>query len=145
MTKREWREQADAYLKEIMSLLRLYEGVTYIGQEPYKGDFFRIFAEAYRNGYCTVGHRYDVEKDHLVPCKAQRPLISGDAIWSFAVNQGWVHAEMRGHEKRYCDIAMVQTWWDEWTYAWTHPKPRRRYVRRRSDGATNSGTDRERS
>jgi len=134
MTKKEWRQQADAYLHEIMRLLKLYEEVTYIGQEPYKGDFFKVFAEAYRSGYCTLGYRYDEEKDRLVQCKAQRPLISGDAIWSFAKKQGWVHAEMMGEEKRYCDIEMVRTWWDEWVYAWKHPVPRRKYVRRRSEG-----------
>jgi hypothetical protein len=134
MTKKEWREQADAYLHQILELLKCYEEVTYIGQESYKGDFFKVFAEAYRNGYCAIGERFDVKKGHWVPCKAQRPRISGEAIWSFAERHKWVHAEMTGEEKRYSDIQMVKTWWDEWTYAWKRPKPRRRYVRRTSEG-----------
>ena len=77
MTKKEWRQQADAYLHEIMRLLKLYEEVTYIGQEPYKGDFFKVFAEAYRSGYCTLGYRYDEEKDRLVQCKAHAPSFRG--------------------------------------------------------------------
>ncbi len=88
MTKEKRRQEADAYLHEIMRLLKLYVDVTYIGQEPYKGDFFKVFAEAFRSGYCTIGYRYDQDKDRLVPCKSQRPLISGDEIWSFAKNPG---------------------------------------------------------
>jgi hypothetical protein len=110
--------------------LKLYEDVS-IRQEPYKGDFFRIFADAYRSGYCTPGYRPDAEKMHLVLCRAQRPQISGDVIWNRAKSQGWVHGGMTGREKRYDDIEMVRLWWDEWTYAWKHSGPRRKYVRRR--------------
>ena len=77
MTKKTWRQQADTYLHEIKRLLKLYEQVTYIGQEPYKGDFFKVFAEAFRSGYCTLGDRYDEEKDRDVQCKAAPPHFGG--------------------------------------------------------------------
>jgi hypothetical protein len=134
MTKKEWQQQADAYFQKIMKLLENYEEVAYIGQEPYKGDFFKVFAEAYRSGHCTFRYRSDFEKDRLVPCKAQPPfIISGEKIWSVAKSQGWVHANMTQEEKRYRDIKMLMTWWDEWVYAWKHPVPRRKYVRQRPD------------
>ena len=52
----------------------------------------------------------------------------------FLHDTGFPPPEMTGEEKRYCDIEMVRTWWDEWVYAWKHPVPRRKYVRRRSEG-----------
>ncbi len=130
ITKKQWRQQANDYLQRILRLLKIYEGVDSIGQGPYKGDFFKIFADAFRSGYCTPGHRADKEKGTVVRCKAQRPLICGDEIWAYAKSQGWVHGEVTREEKRYCDIETVKTWWDEWTYAWIHHVPRRKYVRR---------------
>ena len=50
MTRKEWRGQADHYLHQILQLLQFYEEVAYIGQEPYKGDFFKVFAEGARHG-----------------------------------------------------------------------------------------------
>src|SRR6266478_4408913 len=111
MTKNQWRQQANEYLHRILHLLKIYEEVDSIGQGPYKRDFFKIFADAYRSGYCTPGYRADKEKGCFVRCKAQR-LISGDAIWAYAKSQGWVHAEITHDEKRSRDIEMVKTWWD---------------------------------
>lgn len=123
MTKKIWRDQADDYLRQILGLLQAFEDVDCIAQESYKSMFFKVFVDAFVRRYCTPSYRESPERNRLIPCKEQRPLISGDVIWAFAKTQGWVHAEMRGDEKRYCDIQTVMTWWDEWVYAWKHPIP----------------------
>jgi hypothetical protein len=135
MACKAWQNEADRFLDEILGLLKAYEDVDWIGQEPYKGDFFKTFASAYRSGFCTIARRYDRATDRLVPCKEQRPLICGDEIWAYAKRQGWVRAEDEDKDKRYRNVVTVQRWWDEWTYAWGHPIPRRKYVRRRRGGS----------
>jgi hypothetical protein len=120
MSKKKWQEQATAYHQKIVDLLKLHEDVSNIGQDSYKSDFFKIFADAYQSNFCTPDYRKDESTGRLVPRESQRPLITGDTIWAYAKDQGWVHAEMTGDEKRYRDIERVQTWWDEWVYAWNH-------------------------
>jgi hypothetical protein len=127
MGKKKWHDDRDWYLTRIMELLNRYEDVINIGQDEYKGDFFKIFADAYRSGFCVPRYRLDRDVKRSIRCKSQRPLVSGDAIWSFAKNRDWVHSEMSGTEKRYEDIRRVMTWWDEWTYAWLRNPPTRRY------------------
>ncbi len=123
MGKKQWGNQADAYVSQVLDLLKEYEDVDYIGQESYKSDFFAIFSDAYRSGFCSPGYRIDNESNKLVLCKSQRPLVSGDTIWSYAIEHGWVDAEMHPTEKKYRDIHMVKTWWDEWVYAWNRNPP----------------------
>lgn len=130
MVMKEWREQADNYLNDVLELLRNYEDVIWIGQENYKNDFFRIFSTAYRTGFCNPAIRIDKERLLHVHCKSQRPLLRGDAIWAHARKQGWVHSEMTANEKRYTDINLVMTWWDEWVYAWNQNPPPRSYRRK---------------
>ena len=54
-------------IREIVTLTdrHLRNVLGYIGQEPYKGDFFRIFREAYRNGYCDVSSSPRLTADRL--------------------------------------------------------------------------------
>lgn len=129
MAAAKWKQQAEGYLRQIIDLLRFFAEVDSISQESYKSRFFDIFSDAFRSSFCLVGYRYDEEKDRLVRCKAQRPLISGDRIWEYAKQQGWVHERMMD-EKRYRDIERVRMWWDEWTYAWERHPPPRKYVRK---------------
>jgi hypothetical protein len=128
--KTEWQQQADAFFRDLLSLLAAYENVDYIGQGSYKSTFFRIFADAYRSGFCSPRYRFDIQKGYHVQSKAQRPRICGDTIRDYARRQGWVHAEMPAEEKRYRYLMMVSIWWDEWTYAWDRNPPPRKYVRR---------------
>lgn len=130
MPKKQWKEQAESYLNRILGLLKGFEEVDYIGQEPYKGKFFALFSDAFRSGFCFPGRRFDEQRDRFVSCKSQRPLISGDAIWEYAKSHRWVHCEMTGQEKRYRNLEIVRTGWDEWIYAWQHYPPPRKYVRR---------------
>lgn len=125
-----WQAQANGYLQEVLNLLQLYEGVGFIGQKPYKDDFFRVFSAAFRTGFCLPHFRVDPRTGVHHYFKCQRPLVDGETIWSYARSQGWVHAKMNGNEKRYRDIDMVRTWWDEWIYAWQRNPPPRRYQRK---------------
>ncbi len=132
MGKKKFEEQREKYLAEILELLKINERAA-ITQSSYKRDFFKVFSHAYRAGFCIPGSRFDEELRVNVQCKLQRPLVRGDAIWAYAKKQGWVHSEMESDEKRYKQIALVQTWWDEWTYAWSHhPNPApRHYLRKK--------------
>jgi hypothetical protein len=58
------------------------------------------------------------KKRDLIEWIFAKPMISGDSIWHYAKEQGWVHSEIKATEKRYKQIDTVRTWWDEWTYAW---------------------------
>jgi hypothetical protein len=49
---------------------------------------------------------------------AAKPSVTGDSIWDYAKEKGWVNSEMEGTEKRYMQIERVRIWWNEWTYAW---------------------------
>jgi hypothetical protein len=135
--KAEWRKQAHAYLEKLLGLLSAYESVDSIRQESYKSAFFKVFADAYRSGFCWPGDRFDEATDRFVQCKTQRPLISGDAIWLFAKDKGWVRSEMPECDKRNRDIELLRTWWDEWVYAWNRHPPPRKYVRRKSSRPRN--------
>jgi hypothetical protein len=125
-SKKSWRIESEAIIARVIELLQRYECVQGITQEPYKGDFFKVFSNAYRAGFCTVRRRFDPTSGRMVVCKVQRPLVSRDAIWAAAKNLAWIHGEMDPSEKRYCDIKLVCSWWNEWTYAWDrNPPPRK--------------------
>ena len=48
----------DETIQKVLSLLVWHiKGDAYIGQEPYKADFFKVFKEAYRGGYCDLDRR----------------------------------------------------------------------------------------
>lgn len=131
MSQKPWQSQREGYLRRILSLLREYENVVFIGQRPYKDDFFDIFADAFQSGFCTPTYRLDAARGKYVLCKSQRPRISGDVIVAFVKEQGWIDSEMALNETKCDDVNMVRVWWDEWTYAWTRNPPKRRYKRGR--------------
>ena len=128
MATKKWTDKRDQFLGEVLSLLRMYEGVLSIRQGSYKEDFFKVFVDAFHAKFCVATERFDVASGRMVRCKNQRPLITPDSIWSYAKDHDWCHAEMTVDEKRYRNIQMVMTWWEEWTYAWERnpPKPRRK-------------------
>ena len=86
----------------------------------YKGLYFSIFREAYESRFCAPlsYNRRPVpggwDKDWIYA----RPLVTGDSIWHYAKEQDWVNSEIKGNDRRYEQIDLVRTWWNEWTYAW---------------------------
>jgi hypothetical protein len=126
MGKKKWQDQHIQYMNQIMLLLEHYDDVTDVGQEPYKSDFFKIFANAFCAGFCLPSERFSTNSNLYVRCKSQRPLVSGDTIWFFAKDQGWLKAEIGENENRYENILRIMTWWDEWTYAWSRNPPARK-------------------
>jgi hypothetical protein len=77
-----------------------------IHQEPYKRDFFELFAEAYNAGMMSGRNNDVLYADTLAVSLADRSpeLVEGqtwDALYQF---------------------------WSEWTYAWRHSAQRREHV-----------------
>ena len=109
--------------KQVLSLLTSLERAS-LGQ--YKDLFWKRFLEAYEQGYCTplCYRRFMPSKPGDEEIRIEyihaRPRISGDTIWRYAVDEGWVTPESGctpEHEKRYEDIRTLMTWWDAWTFA----------------------------
>lgn len=71
------------------------------GQEPYKGDFFRLFREAYRNGYCDV---------------SSSPRLTADRLRDILIARCTSGNEQQRDKliEQLCDM------WDEWRYARDH-------------------------
>ena len=77
-------------------------GFGSVHQDPYKSDIFKLFREAYNNGYC----------EH-----PSRPLLTGDALRD-TLQVLW---DTGGEETQRQKLANeVLTMWDEWRYAWDH-------------------------
>jgi hypothetical protein len=77
----------------------LRSGFGSVHQDPYKNDIFKLFREAYNNGYCE---------------QTSRPLLTGDALRD-TLQVRWDTA----NETQRHDLAQaVLTMWDEWRYAW---------------------------
>ena len=72
----------------------------HMDQEPYKGDFFRLFKEAYINNY------FD---------SSSSPLLTGDALRDALVAR-WFD-DNRDDEKTELLTQLVNKW-DAWRYAW---------------------------
>ena len=115
--KKKWVQTVASYHERIMERLRQDENVAI---HQYKGLYFSIFREAYENRFCAPlsYNRRPIRDGWQIDWIYARPLVTGDSIWRYARQQGWVDSEMKGTEKRYEQIDTVRTWWDEWTYAW---------------------------
>ena len=134
MTKKSWRDLAEKHLNEVLNLLREFDDVVSIEQEPYKGRFFEVFAGDYRTDFCTPKRKIDRETLRSVQCNSQRPLISSDTIWAHAEKHEWVTSSgMTDDDPRYQNIRTVMNWWDEWVYAWDRNPPPRMYYRKQAD------------
>ncbi len=98
----------DEIIQKVLSLLALHiKGDAYIGQEPYKGDFFKIFKEAYRGGYC------DLQRPRL------GQLLTADALTD-VINTRWESESDREEERKQKILGTLNTMWREWIYAWDH-------------------------
>lgn len=117
--KKEWVQAVASYHERILQRLKLDKAVA-IHQESYKSLYFSIFQEAYESGFCAPlsYNLRSVKKGYWTEWIHTKPMVSGDSIWNYAKEQGWVHSEMKGTENRYKQIDTVRTWWNEWTYAW---------------------------
>ena len=74
-----------------------------IGQEPYKSDFFKLFKEAYRNGYCDDQASPRLTSDYLTDIVGERWETSEEA-----------------EDKKQELMEQFFPKWDEWRYAWDH-------------------------
>jgi len=74
-----------------------------VHQEPYKGDFFRLFKEAYHNGYTHDGS----------------PLLTADAFGELIATR-WHTGDEEQDEKKRNLAWKVLSMWEPWTYAWDH-------------------------
>ncbi len=93
-------------IQKVQSLLELHiKQDAYIGQEPYKGDFFKVFKDAYRGGYCG----------------RQRPrqLLTADALTDI-INTRWESESDHEEERKQKVLGTLNTMWREWIYAWDH-------------------------
>ena len=93
-------------IRQVHELLDMHLKGTrgYIGQEPYKGDFFRLFSQAHRNGYIE---------------SSSSPRLTGDALRDILVTR-WFDDDESLNEKRKDLLNLLLTKWDEWRYAWDH-------------------------
>ena len=81
----------------VIELLRRYKDVGSIHQEPYKGDFFKLFAAAFNSG--------------LMASPQPAGYLSADALSHVIVERDPDVAEDK-------IFPNVLTFWQEWTYAW---------------------------
>ena len=97
MTQEEIIKQILEYLDQHLKDLR-----GAIDQEPYKGDFFKLFKEAYRNNY------FD-----------STPRLTGDALMDVIITRWFTEDEEENKKKRWWMEQLFQKW-NEWRYAWVH-------------------------
>ena len=87
------------YLDQQLKLVR-----GYIGQEPYRSDFFKLFKEAYEQDYFEIS-----------------PNLKADSIRDTIMTRWSSRTPDQENEK----LELIQQWsvpWDEWRYAWDkHP------------------------
>ncbi|MGB6536056.1 MAG: hypothetical protein WBF58_08850 [Xanthobacteraceae bacterium] len=84
---------------KVIDLLRDHEDKRRgsIHQDPYKSDFFRLFAEAYNAGMM----------------RGEREVLYADALTSILVARAPELVEGKTWDALY-------QFWSEWTYAWDH-------------------------
>jgi hypothetical protein len=70
-------------------------------QEPYKGDFFKFFLDAYRNDYFS---------------SSSHPRLTGDAIRDYFTER-WLAENTAENNKRIKKLNSLLYVWDEWNYA----------------------------
>jgi len=90
-------------IEEVVWLLdrQLGSGIGSIHQEPYKGDVFKLFAEAYNQGF--------IEDESLV----------ADALQNIVIARWFSHNENEDKNRTYF-LDKLHTCWHEWQYAWNH-------------------------
>jgi hypothetical protein len=91
----------DEIVNEIIKLLTTRDELGgYFQQEPYKGDFFRLFVAAYEAGLLKDSAAKSLKHDSLVSIICARdPDVFDGKTWP-----------------------MLSAAWPEWDYAWSHGK-----------------------
>lgn len=117
MGKKQLARQAEEFHERIVQLLRDHRNVD-ITQRPYKDDFFKVFREAYKSGFCCWLRYYVYTDNGQIEPIHTKPIVRGGSIWSYACETEWVNVEMNPGEDRYKRIHLVMDWWDAWTFAW---------------------------
>src|SRR5438105_15657293 len=97
--RRASREEAIAIMSRVARLVARYRTVAWFGQPEYKADFFRVFVDAFKGGYCGN--------------TKTKPFIMGERLYAFA--EAVLKDERRSY--RPDTLETVCMWWDEWTYA----------------------------
>jgi hypothetical protein len=95
----------DDIIESLIRLLRDHEegGRGSIHQDPYKSDFFALFADAYNSGLMS-GSEHVLYADALPDAIDERaPELTGGPTWK-----------------------ILHGFWTEWTYAWDHAAELRR-------------------
>ena len=98
----------DEIIREVIDLLEQHLGGTRgaMDQEPYKGDFFKLFKEAYRQGLMEPGGQRMLTADALSGVLAER-----------------FFTEDSQDDKRRDLMEQLYIKWAEWRYAWDHYEP----------------------
>jgi hypothetical protein len=93
----------DEIVDEVIELLRQHKKGWRgsIHQDPYKSDFFALFAKAYNAGLMRHGWDDVLFADALADCIADR----APELLDLDPRGTWVN---------------LHTFWMEWTYAWQH-------------------------
>ena len=90
-------------LNELIDRLPVHLHGASTRQEPYRGNIFQLFKEAYNNGYFE---------------DTSHPRLTGDAILD-TLEEGWINLHGEEEAKKRRDLAYnVLTMWDDWRYAW---------------------------
>lgn len=97
MTQEEIVRELVNYLEQHLSGVR-----GSMDQEPYKGDFFRLFKEAFQQGYFDSG----------------RPILTAGALIDILATR-WLTGDSQDELKEEL-IDSLYTKWAEWRYAWEH-------------------------
>ncbi len=90
-------------IKEVIWFLdrQLGGGIGSIHQEPYKGDVFKLFAQAYNQGFVRDG------------------TLVADALQETVKEQWFTHDENEDKNRMYF-LGRLHTCWHDWQYAWNH-------------------------
>ena len=94
----------DEILRQLQSLLdQHYKGMRGgIGERQYKSDFFRLFRDAYDQGYCD---------------ESAAPRLTGDSLRQVLMTR-WFDPVESQNVKRAPLLNELLRMWDEWRYAW---------------------------
>lgn len=102
-------------INQIINYLQMHaKGVRgYIGQEPYKSDFFRLFKEAYHRKYFDA---------------TSQPRLTGDSLREI-LRHRWFSPDVLDTRQRHHLMNQLCSRWDEWRYAWDRYEPEGREAR----------------
>ena len=91
-------------IESLLNLLKFhFKGGASVHQEPYKGEFFKLFKEAYHNRYFENGH----------------PILTGDSLADVIATR-WHTGDEKDDELKRVFAWKFLAIWDQWRYAWDH-------------------------